>query len=87
MTETTTKKKRRLVPELDLPPMISTALRDYLGRRLAKLSSAQLADISAIGNAVGEGVGRVLRGEPSGIGVARLKLRLEGLETSSERTD
>ena len=83
MSETEKKKKRRLVPELDLPPTVSTMLRDYCGRRLSKLKPEQLADLSAIGNAVGEDVGRVLRGERSQMGRARLRVRVEGLESET----
>lgn len=85
-------KRRRLMPELELPAIISAALSEYVGpRRLAKLSQLQRAQLARAAQDFGSTVAEILDPEGSpllngararaiGEDRARGRLRVEDLE-------
>jgi hypothetical protein len=60
-----TKRRRKLMPELDVPELVGKLLTEYVGpRRLAKLSAEQRRDLALLAHGVGVSVGQIIDRKP-----------------------
>lgn len=72
-------RRRRLLPELELPPILSAAIAEYIGpRKLAKLSQLQRSQLMRAAHDLGSTVAEILDPEGSPL-LSTSRVRVAGM--------